>query len=77
MCTFHQELINKDVGKCSTMYSDASHVLDLKELNGSVLLQDQNTYAHNLNALWWRIEERSWERFRISNFEMMEWNLFI
>jgi hypothetical protein len=57
------------------MYSDASHVLDLKELNGSVLLQEQNTYAHNLNALLWRIEERIWERFKISNSEMMEWNL--
>ena len=53
------------------MCSDASHVSDLKELNSSVLLQEQNIYAHNLNALWWRIEERIWERFRISNSEMM------
>ena len=34
------------------MYSDAFHISDLKEFNGSVLLQEQNTYAHNLNALF-------------------------
>jgi hypothetical protein len=35
--------------KRSTLYSDASS--ELKELNGGVLLQKQNAYPHNPNAI--------------------------